>query len=323
MPQKNLPVLTDLNALLRKLALEERELLRKLANLEDRVRQFEDFERPAYEAWLRLEFGPKLSALEEVYEQIRVLRITVHRIEELVDQGLHPREALYVASGRGAKKTEGEEPGSQGAWDAEEIEARRRAKKEAKREARREAKKEKRRAEKETASPSNETPHKSTPAQTSRSKLVSLYRALARKLHPDSAQAIASDRAQRLWLEVQDAYEASDYERLLAVAAWLGDDALEPGKANPASPLSLPERFERIRALGISKFKLQKAVGRLGEHPAWDFSKTHGAARRKIRQRAAREIGDELARAQDALTAYEDFITSIGPARPPQARRKK
>ena len=53
-----LPVLTDMQQLLRRLAIEEDDQRRDLARREDRLRRFEDLERPAYESWLRLEIGP-------------------------------------------------------------------------------------------------------------------------------------------------------------------------------------------------------------------------------------------------------------------------
>jgi hypothetical protein len=306
-----------LDALLRRLTLEERELARKLAELEDQVRQFEDVDRPAYEAWLSLEFGPELSRLEELYSEIRALRLRVQRIEELIDHnGLHPREALYVAD----RRKDGETGGSSTEEDSrDEAQARRKARKEAKREARRESKKERRRAEKEReAGRRPENPASTAP----RRKLVTLYRSLARKLHPDSSEFVSSDLAQRLWLDVQAAYERADYERLLSIATWLDQEG--GGSGDPGtSARTVSERRERIRALGISRYRLQKSAARLTEHPAWGFvsrpAKGSGA-RAKLRKRVARELEQELERAQDALAAYEDFIESIGPPRRPRRR---
>lgn len=323
-----LPIPTHLPDLLKRLAHQEQELARKLAELEDQVRAFEDQDRPAYESWLRLEFGPQLSVLEELYERIRVKRILVSRVEELIEnQKLHPREALYVAMGLGTKPSTGKSKNEGGKqWDAEEIEARRRAKKEAKREKRKQDQKQKRieqersrtNARDDDASHPSPTPKK---PDDRRKKLVSLYRALARKLHPDTADSTNTHDAQRnhkLWLEVQEAYDTSNYERLLAVATWLEAKA-ENAEESALPSLSIADRFERLRAMGVSRYKLQKNLAQLSKHPGWKFTQP-GAQRKKLRQKAARELEDEIAGVQEALDAYDEFIESIGTPRPPRAR---
>ena len=69
-----LPVVADLGALLERLATEERARRAELAALEERLRRFEDVERPAYTEWLRLTLGPVLTALEARYEELRPCR---------------------------------------------------------------------------------------------------------------------------------------------------------------------------------------------------------------------------------------------------------
>jgi hypothetical protein len=55
---------SDARLLAERLAAEERELAEQLAALEARVRRFADVERPAYEGWRHLAFGPLLASLQ-------------------------------------------------------------------------------------------------------------------------------------------------------------------------------------------------------------------------------------------------------------------
>jgi hypothetical protein len=314
-----LPVLSDSELLSKNLTQEERNLLVRLAELEGQIRKFEDFDRPAYEAWLRLELGPAMMTLEEILEKIHERRILAQRINHLLEtQKLNPRQALYVAtqkqewldpnSGQGkSNKTSG--------WDAAEIDARRQAKLDAKRAARRQGKKKQSQPSKETGPVVNKEP----------SRLVSLYRALARKLHPDSPisiQGLPASRILALWLEVQAAYNSANRERLLAIAAWLDGGAEKVGECGSilgasASMLTFSERYERIRAMRRSCSRLEVSLKKLILDPAWDFKNVRGKYRRKLRQKAARELEDETAQTQELLDSLDDFIDSIGSPKAP------
>ncbi len=326
---KNFPIPTELGALLKRLRKEERELVRLLAEVEERIRCFEDRERPAYENWLRLELGPRLTLLEELYAQVHERRRFALRVNTLIEKhGLHPREALFVATTRVdssvTESADPAEPPERGSadknWDPEEIEARRQAKREAKRSERRANA----RAGRAEAGAESEDPRAASPQLSLRRKVVALYRALARRLHPDSPHALGDGRAPALWLEAQAAYDAVDLDRLLALSVWLGSSeggaSLEtPGLAEP----TIPERYERLRALGKSLAKMKKRVGDSSSHPAWGFGSPDGLNRKKLRKQAAREIEEEMSETQETLEALEDFVASIGPARPPREKPKR
>lgn len=313
-----------------RLAREERLLARRLFELEGRVRQFEDSERPAFESWMRLELGPFFSTLEELHEQIRARRILALRVDELVrTRGLHPREALFVALTGEEKDAEaGRREGQprEHAWDEDEIEARRQAKRESKRAARKEeraAKRKQVRQEEELAQERSRGPISlAGESETKRgpTRLIALYRTLARKLHPDSSEFLKElplERARSLWHEVQSAYDDRSVERLLAIAVWLGEE----GRASADLPaLSPSERKGRIRMLERSCRKIEERLGQLRSHPAWEFCTLGKSALRKLRQRLAREMQEELERTRDVLDQLEDFIDSIGPPCSPRAQ---
>jgi hypothetical protein len=316
-----LPVVVDLHQLLRRLAREEGDCQRALAELEDRIRQFEDVERPAYESWLRLELGPILTRLDEVAAELRVQQMIAERVAELVDEhGLHPRQALHVVR-EGAPAAPGPPPGDA---TREEIEARRRAKRERKRAARKQARRTQRAAD---GGPEGA----GVPDGGARLRMLALYRGLARQLHPDSPtrlRALAPARLRTIWAEVQAAYAARSVERMLALSAWLetvavaGTDAASP-EAEPAPLLSLAERHERLRALRRSWRSLTRRLTELAHDPGWGFPETSARDRRRLRQAAARRFADELAARQAALQEVVDVLAAIGPPRPPPAARRR
>ncbi len=306
----------DQELLLRRLLEQERNLAHQLAGLEETLRHFEEVERRAYESWSRIEFGPQYADLEKLYEEIRMRQAQVRRIQDLVrDRGMSAREALYAVQS-------GAEPESRSeAFDANDedvIEARRRAKREAKRADRKQTRREQRK-ERIVSGPTDEAAKK-------RRSIVSLYRIIARKLHPDSATAskfLTKNRAKNLWHEVQTAYQAGNYERLVAIGAWLqGEDETEGALGSSATAtLSHDDRLRRLRSLEKSCRTLESRITELRGHPAWEFTTTGSSLRKKLRKQLAREIEAEFANAQEVVEALDEFFSRIGPPRAPRRRR--
>ena len=334
-----LPVPSDAHALSARLAAEERDLVEKLAALEARVRRFADVERPAYESWRRLEFGPLLATQQELSDRLRLRGILAHRLQDLVERdGLHPREALYMVENPDAWPTRAQG----GGFDPDEVDARRRAKRDRKRAERREAKRAKRAAERpgDDAVPSGDA---AAGAPRPAARVVDLYRALARRIHPDSPSAlrtVAPDRLGALWTDVQDAYESGSLERLLALAAWVDtlgaaegeaerDDTPRPSRADAArvpargAMLSFTERYDRLRALRRSLRALERDLAALEAEPAWEFA----ARRRDDARRLARATRDaieaDVARVRDALAELDAFFRDVGPPRAPRFARRR
>ena len=323
-----LPVLSDLQQVLRRLVVEEHDRQRDLARLEDRVRRFEDLERPAYDTWRRLQFGPVLSSLDELYDELRARRLVAQRVMDLVDNnGLRPREALYVATnpqppGAPDRPTDSEQ---------DEVAARRRAKLDRKRAERKRVTRERRAASQGTQRAPTGS---STAGEAAQAQISRLYRALARRLHPDSPTAIRSlapGRVRTIWAEVQAAYARRSVDRLLAIAAWVesvtaagsSESAAGEPTADPAGVgmLTLAERYARLRALARSCGALERRIAHLEGAPAWGFEPTR--VRRAFQETVSRALAAELAEARAAVQAVEDFLASIGsPQRPTQRRNR-
>ncbi len=191
------------------------------------------------------------------------------RVTELVeDEGLHPREALYLVregTPRGGRR-DGAAP--------DEVAARRRAKLERKRAERRRAKRE---GMKDAVHGVGDGDDGDRSAAGTRRPITALYRALARSLHPDSptvVRALALARLRTIWAEVQAAYAVRSLERLLALSTWLetvtaaGVDAAIADGAADGSFLSLAERHARLRALRRSARALERRLAELTREPA-------------------------------------------------------
>jgi hypothetical protein len=330
-----LPVPSDARLLAERLAAEERELAERLATLESRVRRFADIERPAYASWRHVTFGPLLASLQELTDELRLRGILARRVSELVERdGLHPREALYMVEHPEAWPTRA--PG--GGFDPEEVEARRRAKRERKRAERREAKRVRRAA---TPTGDDGSPATSMQDTARRARVVDLYRALARRIHPDSPVALrglAPDRLGALWSDVQGAYESGSADRLLAIAAWV--DALAaaeergqaPDEARRASAgasrhhgamLSFAERYDRLRALQRSVRALERELEALRDDPAWEFAAQRRSAEGKLARRSRAALDEDIARVRRGLAELEEFFAAIGPPRAPRFARRR
>ena len=331
-----LPVPSDARLLAQRLATEERELVERLAALEARVRRFADVERPAYASWRRLEFGPLLATLQELSDELRMRGILASRVQDLVERdGLHPREALYMVEHPDAWPARA----TGGGFDPDEVEARRRAKRDRKRAERREAKRAKRAAERtpdEPARGDGSSRGASRPA-----RVVDLYRALARRIHPDSPaalRAVAPDRLGALWTDVQDAYESGSLDRLLAIAAWVetlgaaeegvpAPHATAPGpatrKATPGTLLSFSERYDRLRALRRSLRTLERDLATLRDDPAWDFGEQPRDTLVRVARRTRDAIDEDVERLRRGLAELDEFFREIGPPRAPRFARRR
>ena len=328
-----LPVPVDLPRLLRRLAREEERERRELSRLEARLRRFEDVERPAYDAWLRGELGPAVSAVEELARALRARQVLAERVSELVElDGLHPREALWVLQEPAERghRSDAESRDARAARERDEIEARRRAKRDRKRAERKQAKRDAKRGD---ATPDGSAAEEGS----SRRRVTAIYRDLARSLHPDSprlVRALAPDRLRAVWAEVQAAYALRSLERLVALATWLdavatsgvdAEAATDTGTRDPRGGgfLSLGERHERLRTLRRAARGLTRRLESLVAEPAWEFAAATPAVRRKLKQAAARRLAAEQAAMQEALAAVDAFLDRIGPPRPPGGRGRR
>jgi hypothetical protein len=149
-------------------------------------------------------------------------------------------------------------------------------------------------------------------------RLKELYRALARRLHPD-AQKEMTPQKREWWHEAQAAYEAGDVEQLEQILGLCElSDAGTTGKAT----LSMLQRLSAQLKQSLRHLRRQLAGFR--QDPAWNFTK-----RTDINQLDAamrRELNYDLRLMQDQLKSMELEIAALADRsqrrRSPRPRRR-
>lgn len=143
-------------------------------------------------------------------------------------------------------------------------------------------------------------PHAQTSEET---RLKTLYRRLARELHPD-ANPDHGWRERELWHEVQAAYEARDLDRLEAAAG-----RVEVGAQGAAHNLPLSRLARMTRDLRSAIRGLKTQIRNARTHAAWNFSActVEGSKREKQHRRMLEQLKTrataELARFSKILDA--------------------
>ncbi|MBI5671047.1 MAG: J domain-containing protein [Chloroflexi bacterium] len=140
--------------------------------------------------------------------------------------------------------------------------------------------------------PSADKPRESPFADDPATRLKRLYRALARRYHPDLAKNPADrDYRTRLMVLINEAYEGRDLEALQLLAE-------QPGTASP----DLPVAALRLRRLQQTSAALQQRIDDLRAeqsrliHSDWMRLKTEAALARRKGRDLLRDLADELER---------------------------
>ena len=144
----------------------------------------------------------------------------------------------------------------------------------------------------------------------------SIYRKLCRALHPDVAGEATPERHQ-LWLEVQDAYEARDFERMEALhAAWemKGDPQ---GKASTCSRI-----LAATRECMMGLRSLQRDLRTAKKHPGWRFAALAGAERARRARQMMEQMKQEIGELKwNVDRERREFLRLMKMVRPPKNRK--
>ena len=153
------------------------------------------------------------------------------------------------------------------------------------------------------------------------SKLKTLYRALARKLHPDVNVELDHKRKE-LWHQVQEAYELKDVERLKNLSTI--SDVFDDNAHAVASVWSLKNLYEEL-TLGLKH--LQRQVRQINKNIAWSFEKTKVQPQKleRLHEKIAVQMRGDKAIILNYIESYESQIEQWKtPPRPtPRQRRAK
>lgn len=135
-------------------------------------------------------------------------------------------------------------------------------------------------------------------------RLKSLYRRLARELHPD-ANPHHGWRERELWHEVQAAYEARDLDRLEAAAG-----RVEVGSQGAAHTLPLSRLARMTRGLRSAMRGLKTQIRHARSHAAWNFS-ARSVAGSEWETQHQRMLGKLKARATAELTRFSEILDAL------------
>ncbi len=297
-----LPLALDQEQVVRVLQERRRGLVRALDELGARLRKFEQQERQEFEQWAEREFGHQQSQLREGYSDLQRLRHLLQDAEHRMErEGLSGRQALEQAEA-------GQASGRASTLEDElEQQARRKA-----------ARREKRQARQESRAAVHAPQPEAVPAGASEVK--TLYRALARALHPDSV-GDGDPRARELWIEAQKAYELRDASRLRSLLLLLSREEGPAGPEAPATPARARPRGasralelnREIRSLERALVRLRRELAEATAHPAWGFLEAGG--RKRARKRLAGLLELELARLEEARQALEQIRDDLRASR--------
>ena len=154
------------------------------------------------------------------------------------------------------------------------------------------------------------------PADTSR-RLKELYRAVVRRLHPDSQREMTAQKTE-WWHQAQAAYEAGDAEQLEVILT-----LCEIGESGTTAHTSA-SLLQRITArLKTSLREIKRLIAQRRREPAWNFSSRtdHTALAQQLR----RELTGELMAMQMRWRDTQDRIAKWKAAaeKPRPSRRRK
>src|SRR4051794_28987553 len=335
-------VLTDQNPLLRA---ECSAVMARLEEVRAEWNRFEREDKPGFIRWRAREFGPLLSELREVEEQIRVNDALIREVEMEMRRGFYDPQSAYqrVMFRRENPALAGDKPAYQpGARAGEE-----RKFTEFEQEALfqewvqkfmgtnpdkldDEAYSTKFEAFKSYMfhTRQNEAP----PVQNSRRagqerpveqeeevetvpvdvRVKELYRILVRRLHPD-LRADGNAAASGLWHEVQEAYAASDIAQLEILLA-LSDT----GSDRFSELTSVSQMQGLLTELTRALFALEDSLRQAREEDAWDFARNRETP--DLRERVKRALQANLRTRSARLALLQRTIADW--SRPPRVKRE-
>jgi len=322
-------VVVDQKPFLKKALTQCRRLRTELHKKQERLRVFEEEEMSAYQRWFNSEFGGLLTeiremrnrfaSLELIYEELDYCMLVhpgklreVHaELKKRLEEGtLHAYEAPWSNSGQwdddefDDDEDDDEFDDDEEAWEAFE-------------EAEREFRKMFERgfrdgpdATEDEREPGGGDRRRSGARSRTREDagVKSLYRTLAKRLHPDHSD-LESHIRERRWNELQLAYEERDLEKLRRIEAVCDMDS---------GGLSISMDLARLRDLAAYHRShvepVRRALREAKRHPAFDFET---ADREKMRGEAGNELAATRAQLREGIDMLMREIDEFAKLDPP------
>lgn len=161
--------------------------------------------------------------------------------------------------------------------------------------------------------------HSESPPARTTARLKELYRAVVRRLHPDSQREMTAQKTE-WWHQAQTAYEAGDAEQLEVILTLceIGDSG---STAHTSASL-----LQRITAqLKTSLREIKRQIGGRRRDPAWNFSRRTDHAALAVQMR--RGLTLDLERMREQYRAVQELIerwkTEAERLKTPRRRKKQ
>jgi hypothetical protein len=159
-------------------------------------------------------------------------------------------------------------------------------------------------------------PQAAAPAHVSK-RLKELYRAVVRRLHPDSQREMTAQKTE-WWHQAQSAYEAGDAEQLEVILT-----LCEIGESGTTAHTSA-SLLQRITAkLKSSLREIKRQINQRRREPAWNFSgrTDHAAMAEQVRRELTGELMAMRRRWMDTHEIIAKWKAAAEKLRPPRRRK--
>jgi hypothetical protein len=300
-----------------KARLEYQKVVRDLEQARRALEEFQKKDQPGFNQWLNRQFGALITELRETNRRLHAQRELLTEIESeaFVANCSHTRAYERVQWRRQHPQPEEEPVGSEGSEQSQRR-SRRRAGPQTWEDLAEElfAGLDEAFADAFGPPPGQEgafgyKPH----AKPASSRLKELYRALARRLHPDVQEQMTPQRKE-WWHQAQAAYQKGDLEQLQVILTLC---EIEEQGTTAKTSVSLLKRITQQFKLTLRTIKSQ--LNQFRRDPAWNFSALRD--RSALIQRTERLLKAELAELKSALDAIEYQLSTW--ARQSQMARRR
>lgn len=297
-------MLVDGSRIRRKITREYEKARRDLDRARDELERFENEDSPLFSRWMRRQFGSVLTELRETEQRLHELEDLILDIEtEMLFNGTSPAQAYAHAMDR--RDAAAEEPPDPAAEKDDPFSQ--------------SARSSHSRPGQDDSDPFDDLfgalgGNKSRPDRRKSSptiqRLKELYRALARRLHPDVRKEM-TPQTREWWHQAQEAYEAGD---VVALETILCLCEIEDAGHTEKTSLSLLQRMSAQLKKSLRQIKSQLATHR--RQPAWNFARRTDLAELEATMR--RHMNADLRAMKERLQLMESHIATL---RTPPRRR--
>jgi hypothetical protein len=301
-------VLVDSTRLRQEIKQEYDQVIREVSKARADLDHFHQQDVPQFSRWVNSQFGSMLTEIRETSQKLHENQILLFEIErEVMYNGISHLGAYERIMERRRKQQNGEESkqeekGQEGEFDFDFDSSDQEFGKGF-----------------ENPETAKESRHDSIP-ENALAHLKALYRAVVRKLHPDTQKEMSSQKME-WWHQAQAAYEAGDAAQLEVILSLC--EIEEAGNSEKTSLSVLKRIIEQFRS---SLTQILHQISHCRRDPAWKFSqrkefeKLKADLGRKLKQ-DLRVMQEQLEWIEQRLSAWKDELEQL--RRPVRYRRKR